>query len=834
MSSAISILMLEAVAVYLLVLGVHSLRLRAGLGPFYALLGGITAVMSWVTDAGVQVQALGVTFMVGSTVFYTALILGVFVVYVFDGPRSTRMAIFAVAGVSSMAPVIAAVLHAQMKLSDAVTIGYIPIPSLRINTASVLTTIFDLIFLAMAWEFLGKANLRIKTWLRAFLTLLGVMWFDVLLFATGAFAGTPHYLSIMQGTLLTRLVISVFAFPFLYIYLNWQNRKMGAVIENRPVLAILKEVAEVRTELDMAKREIDRRRRAEAALRESEEKYRLLAENMEAIPWEFDIPRNRWSYVAPQAQRILGYAPEEWTDLQFWTDRIHEEDREWASNYCAERVARGEAHEFEYRFLSKGGNTVWLRELVSVELRDGKPVKMRGFMMNITERRKVQEEYQTLFREMLNGFALHEIVCDEQGVPVDYRFLAVNPAFERMTGLRAEDIVGKTALEVLPNTERHWIETYGHVALSGEPVFFENYSVELEKHFEVTAFRPAPKQFACIFLDVSERKRAEQEREELRKRLFQAQKAESLGRMAGAVAHHFNNQLTGVMGYLELAIYDLPAEAPVRESLAKSLQSARRASEVSTMMLAYLGQSAGKTGPMDLSAVCRSILPPISANLPAAVSVKTSFPEQGPVVQANEALIRRVLSSLTLNAAEAIDDRGGDITVVISVVPAAQVQACQPYPQGWEPKAAEYACLAVTDTGCGMAPETLEKVFDPFFSTKFTGRGLGMPLVLGMVKALDGAVAIDSHPGRGTTVRIFLPLSIRELPTVPKAASAVPDSGKDAGLVLLVDDEPAVRRAQQRCVLGRRRSQPLSQYARANRSPRATAITNPSRHVSLA
>jgi PAS domain S-box-containing protein len=114
-----------------------------------------------------------------------------------------------------------------------------------------------------------------------------------------------------------------------------------------------------------------------------------------------------------------------------------------------------------------------------------------------------------LFREMLDGFALHEIICDADGQPVDYRFLAVNPAFEKMTGLKAAQIVNRTVLDVLPGMERHWIETYGKVALSGEPAFFENYSAGIEKHFQVTAFRPAPDQFACIFIDITERKQAE-------------------------------------------------------------------------------------------------------------------------------------------------------------------------------------------------------------------------------------------------------------------------------------------------------------------------------------
>lgn len=283
MSQDLIVLIAEAMAVYLLVLGAHALRRTVGAAPFYTVLGGITAVMSWVTDAGVQVQVSGITFMVGSTVFYTSLLLGVFVVYVFDGPKAARTAILTVAGVSALVPLIAAVLHLQMNLLNAGSLSHVPLPSLRINTASVVATVLDLIFLAVAWEVLGTPLMKVNIWFRGFLTLLGVMWLDVVLFSTGAFFGTPGYLSIMEGTLYSRLVISLFASPFLYAYLCWQSKQPGCEIENRPVLAILKEVADVREELGQARREIELRIQAERALQRSETRYRRLAQHTDQL-----------------------------------------------------------------------------------------------------------------------------------------------------------------------------------------------------------------------------------------------------------------------------------------------------------------------------------------------------------------------------------------------------------------------------------------------------------------------------------------------------------------------------------------------------------------------
>src|SRR5882757_8998780 len=156
MKSELLILICEAISVYFLVLWAHSLRNRLGLAHFYALIGSLTAVMIWTTDAGVTVNLPGVSLMVGSTVFYTALLLGVFVVYVFDGPRATRIAISTIIGVSVMVPVVTLVLHWQIKLAGPVQANFFPPQSLRIYTASILAAFADLIFLAIAWEFLGK------------------------------------------------------------------------------------------------------------------------------------------------------------------------------------------------------------------------------------------------------------------------------------------------------------------------------------------------------------------------------------------------------------------------------------------------------------------------------------------------------------------------------------------------------------------------------------------------------------------------------------------------------------------------------------------------------
>lgn len=258
---------------------------------------------------------------------------------------------------------------------------------------------------------------------------------------------------------------------------------------------------------------------------------------------------------------------------------------------------------------------------------------------------------------------------------------------------------------------------------------------------------------------VQERARAEEERERLASRLRQAEKAESLGRMAAAIAHHFNNKLTAVMGSLELALDDLAAGRDVRTEIANAQEATRQASMVSQLMLAYLGQSFHAREMLDLVEICREALPELTRSLPAKVSLRAEFPDSPLTVLASPMDVRQVLANLVINAGEAMSAGEGQIVVALREVPGSQVASSPLLSRGWTPEAGSYACLEVSDNGSGMDSRTLQNVFDPFFTTKFTGRGLGLPVVLGVVRAHHGTVTVDSKPGQGSSFRVCLPLT---------------------------------------------------------------------------
>ncbi|MFA6147715.1 MAG: ATP-binding protein [bacterium] len=405
--------------------------------------------------------------------------------------------------------------------------------------------------------------------------------------------------------------------------------------------------------------------------------------------------------------------------------------------------------------------------------------------------RKSEERYRLLFQNTTSGFALHEIITDDAGTPCDYRFLDVNPAFTKLTGRKAEDLVGHTVLEVLPGTEPYWIETYGKVALTGESVEFVHRSGVLGKDYEVLAYSPAPRQFAVVFHDITEQLRAGEEKRKLEEQIRQTQKMESLGVLAGGIAHDFNNLLMVVLGHAELALKEISPMSAARGSITEITTAACRATELCRQMLAYAGKSSfalERTG-------MRELVEEMAHLLKTAISKKAILNlnlERGlPPIEADPSQIRQVVMNLIINASEAIGDRSGVITVSVGATQCddeylRRTELHQDLAPGL------YVHLEVADTGCGMDAGTRSRIFEPFFTTKFTGRGLGLAAVLGIVRAHKGALKVYSESGKGTTFKILFPalkeMEEEERPNEPSPLA----EWRGKGTILLVDDEESL------------------------------------------
>lgn len=296
-----------------------------------------------------------------------------------------------------------------------------------------------------------------------------------------------------------------------------------------------------------------------------------------------------------------------------------------------------------------------------------------------------------------------------------------------------------------------------------------------------------------IAIDATDRKRAEEERLQFQQRLQHVEKAESLARMGGAIAHNFNNMLAIVMGNLELAMFDLLPDSRARARVGKAIKASERAVDLSRLMLTYLGHDIEAHSPLDLAEICHNSLGMLQALVPGNVQLQTKSSGEGVNVRADGIRIRQILHNLVLNASEAIGDEEGEVFLAVDTMERERIASTPFYPITWQPTDAGYACISISDTGAGMPVETIEKIFDPFFSTKFIGRGLGLAVVLGIVTAYNGAISVESTPGQGSLFRVFLPLCREEAPRVLKTSAVPAESAKHSGLILLVEDEVELR-----------------------------------------
>ncbi len=252
----------------------------------------------------------------------------------------------------------------------------------------------------------------------------------------------------------------------------------------------------------------------------------------------------------------------------------------------------------------------------------------------------------------------------------------------------------------------------------------------------------------------------EKERREMEARLAQARKMEAIGRMVAGIAHHFNNMLYAAIGNLEMVREDLPPTSAVLKKVVEAETATRRAADMSRLMLTYLGHDRVAAKPVDLSETVKNALDDIQKDIPAGISLERRLPAAGPVVSADPTQLEQVIKALATNAWEAVEAAPpGRVTVSVETAAASKIQGASRLPVDWKAEAPAYACIAVADTGKGMDAETIDAVFDPFFTDKFTGRGLGLPVVLGIVKAHGGCITVDSSPGRGSVFRVLLPLS---------------------------------------------------------------------------
>lgn len=391
------------------------------------------------------------------------------------------------------------------------------------------------------------------------------------------------------------------------------------------------------------------------------------------------------------------------------------------------------------------------------------------------------------------GFARMEMLFDGKGIPRDYRFLEVNSAFARLLDLEQEKILGATMGELFPDFSPLWLSRLAKVALTGESVAFESCSQRLGGCcLSVTAFQTEAPCFVCLLHDVSEQ---HQQEEGIRQRHRQENLDASLhnqSRVAGTMAYHFNNQLLSILGNLDMIREDVPDESLLREMLDDAYSSGKSAADLCDQLLLCAGQhqmhfTSARLQKMveDRRALFQKALP---RNIQLTLETDPSLPE----LMLDTRLASQAIEHVLRNAGEAHEGKAGTVTLRLGRT------GKEPwggegqffFPEYVEGREAVYC--EVSDEGQGVDPQNLHHLCDPFYSTRYVGRGLGLALALGVMVGHKGTLWLANRETGGLTVRLLFPLE-EEKETAPAITKAL-DDWRGSGVVLLVDDEEPIRR----------------------------------------
>ena len=499
-------------------------------------------------------------------------------------------------------------------------------------------------------------------------------------------------------------------------------------------------------------------------------------------------------YKSPNVEKLFGWSARELVGVSA-LDKVHPDDLDSAGKFVGALLGEPNATgTTECRYRCKDGRHCWI-EFTGINLLHDPDIRgLLGNYRDITERKQSYEALRNRdarHAKMVANIGDVIVIIDRDG-RTRYR----SPSVEKLFGWSPEGSMGRGALEnVHPDdlafAQRRMAEILGEPYSQGTLECRYQSKDGCYQWIEFTGTNllhdPDIQGILGNFRNITERKQIETLNQQL-------QKTESLGQMAGGIAHHFNNKLQTVIVSLELAKASPTQNPALVESLLKATQATREAAEVSALMLTYLGQSQVKYESLDISDVCLAGLPLLRAAMPANADLETDLPSPGPVISANANQIQQVLTSLMTNAWEAKGEGPNHLRLGIKTVTAADIPVTRRFPLDFQIQETAYACLEVVDAGSGITAKDMGKLFDPFFSSKFAGRGLGLPVVLGIVRSHQGVVTVESEPGRGSIFRVFFPVVAEAVrPKRQAPVEPISENLRPGTTVLVVEDDENLR-----------------------------------------
>ena len=533
-------------------------------------------------------------------------------------------------------------------------------------------------------------------------------------------------------------------------------------------------------------RDITERKRTQNLIRESEEKYRLLVNNLPGIVYkgfkDFSV-----EFFDNKIESLTGYPLAEFNSKRLkWSEIIAPADLKPSKERFIQALKTDKSYIREYRITTKGKDTLWIRDRGQIVCDAAGEIEyVSGIFFDITDRKHIEE---TLYKEKEK----FRILVEESPLGIsligkDGRYEYVNPRFTELFGYNLKDVPDGRAWfkKAYPDPQdRHqvistWINDLkeSEAGQSRPRIFNVRCKDGSEK---VISFKPVTMQTGLqlvIYEDLTERKHLEIQ-------LRQAQKMEAVGTLAGGIAHDFNNILLAVMGNAEISLYSLPEQSPVRSSIEQILKASERARDLVKQILTFSRQSEYELKPIKVSVIVQEALKLLRASLPTTIEIRHRITADRDTILADPTQIHQVLMNLCTNADHAMRERGGVLNVSLSNA-TLDFEAAVKYP---DLRPGSYLQLTVSDTGHGMPPEVLERIFDPYFTTKEkgVGTGLGLAVIHGIVIKMNGAISVDSQLGQGTTFCVFFPLTEVKDTLESRDIEAVPLGNER---ILFVDDE---------------------------------------------
>jgi two-component system cell cycle sensor histidine kinase/response regulator CckA len=573
----------------------------------------------------------------------------------------------------------------------------------------------------------------------------------------------------------------------------WAESTYFPVYDGQGELVVVGEVNQDVTAKIQSEQE---RRHLRVALEERESRLRTI----------FDYTSLGIVFVSPEGYiieanqafaRMLGLRPDDLRDRNV-LKYTHPADRERVQQLIAElRSGVRESFSIEKRYVRASQETVTARLYVSNvrDLEFGSPYSI-AFVEDITPQLRTEEALrssQSLLSTLLEQTPLLVFAKDRQGY-----YVLANRHFAASVGRMVPEVLGRHERDLFdPETARLNLEFDREVLASEQPVEREQRVIIQgeERIYTTIKFPLYDGSGVCyavcgIAIETTERVRHAEAQRAFERRMAEIQKLESLGLLASGIAHDFNNLLVTILGNASLLLEDAPVVSDPRLVLSQIEHAARRASDLTRQMLAYAGKSRPDVRPVDLNGLIQEMAPLLQSALSRSVQLALPDGTDLPPISADPTQLRQILMNLVINGGEAIGAAGGLVRVQIGLVEADQDVLVRNFPT-FDLPAGSYVSLEISDNGKGMDESVRAKVFEPFFSTKHTGRGLGLSVVLGIVRSHGGGIQVTSEPGRGTTFVLYFP-------ALPNASVDVAGTGahrlrRYSGTVLLAEHDPEVR-----------------------------------------